>query len=160
MVGISFDLDDLDDPPRRSRGPLETMHCLPDLRHHLLWLLEDLVLPDSAHTPAQCPKATRLNHIPLRIRSELVGPQSCRAPGPNVVVGTTMPEASIDEDGHHWAREDEVRPADGSPSVDTVTEALCPEQTPQNPLGLRVLPPDARHLFRAAEPHALSLSAK
>ncbi len=109
-----------------------------NLLNQALWFDKHLMLPIAKHPPTSRFKAGGLPGIPLHISPELRGPESSPATGPNVVVWTTMPKATIHIDGHTGTHKYKVGTTGYRPVVHSIARTFTPEHLSKQPLRLGV----------------------
>jgi len=141
------------DSPRYSRAPAWPANRRVDVFHRSVRVLEYLVLPQLADTPAAFLEFPRLPFIPRHVLSKLLGGEVGAASRPDVVVGTAVPETSVDEDGDPRTGEDDVGSAEWRFVMDAIAKPLGPEKLAQQDLGLRILRANARHLLGPGPGH-------
>ena len=66
------------------------------------------MLPDSLDLPARFPKLRIGISVSTLVGFDLLTPEICIAGGPGRVLGTAMPKAAVDEDGHPGRGEGDI----------------------------------------------------
>lgn len=129
-----------------------------DLLGDQVWVL---VLPDSDHGPAGGCEGRVVPPVPVSVASKLCGPVEAISLRAGAMVGTSVPEAAVDENRELGSREDDVG-AD-SPTlgrnldwvIDSKAKTQGKEGGSNSPLGSSVTPTIALH--RGAHRRAGSL---
>jgi hypothetical protein len=131
------------------RCPL-SQPCL-DHRRAPIDVLPDITFPDNADAPAKLAECSHVSRISIHVRPELLLPEfwtRCRDRC-EAATGMTMPEASMNHDGSHSARKDDIRPARQACAVQPEPQPQSMKRLPQTDFGLRVCSPDPSHHARA-----------
>lgn len=107
---------DLYDPGLRRALPVSAPHELRHTSGHARCIFADLVFPHSKNPPTGGLKGGGTAAVTLDVLSELPSPERSRTARRNVVIWTSVPEATVEEDGDPGSREHKVRarPADRS----------------------------------------------
>jgi hypothetical protein len=145
-----MDLHDFHHTPRGGWLPPRVSDRGPDPPHDGVRRLEDLVLPHAADSPAEILQSLRLSAVPPAVLDKLPGPEFLRTARADIVIGTAMPEAAVNEDRNARAGENDVGPAGGRCRVHPVPESRSPKQPPKRYLRGRVPASNARHLLGPA----------
>ncbi len=156
-IELPIDLHHLHDPPQGAWPPLGVRDSGPDPLNDGIRRLEDLVLPDAADSPAESLQSLCLDSISPAILDKLPGPEFLRTARANVVIGTAMPEAAINEDSDPRARKNDIGPSGGRCRVHPVSEPGLPQQPAKRHFRGRVPAPNARHLLRPAKRHCIRI---
>lgn len=141
-------------PPRRTRTPDRIPYRRGQLTDHPPWVCEHVVLPQSADAPSKGFQLRRLRLIATHILGELGRPERVRGPGADVVLGTAVPEAPVDEHGDAGSREHDVRPASRGRCMEAVAEPGPPEEPANQALGAGMPSSDPCHLIGTSAGHA------
>lgn len=152
---IPFRLD-ADDPVIvfwLSEAAPNSTKCGSDCHYYVGECLVDLVLPEPKNSPPTAFQTEGLPPIALDVCGELVGPEVATASRTDIVFGTAVPEASVDEDRDACANEADVCTAESGLEVLAVSESFGPELPAEPELGAGVLAPDPGHLLRSVECH-------
>jgi hypothetical protein len=143
----SFYRPNIDDALGRGRRPRRTAKRGFDDRNNGSGTVDHVMLPDAKHTPTRRFESRCLPPITLDVLAQLPNPKLLPAPRANVVVGATMPEASVNKDRELPPREYYVGTPEGGPRVKTIPHTGGPERRPKKLLWGGVLAPYAGHLL-------------
>lgn len=104
-----------------------------------------LVLPRSDHGPSGLVESLIGPSVSGDVGVQLGSPPVSVRLGRDGVLGTTMPEAPVDEDGDPGSGESNVGPARKGCEVHAVAETTTVQLAAQRPFGLRSHRPEIRH---------------
>lgn len=105
---------------------------------HGVSILLHLAFPDPEHEPTRRCKLLVIPAIARLVLGNLLAPELSVLARGEIVFGTPVPEASVDEHGDLGAGKGEIRPSAADSLVDPVTHARSPETSPDDEFGRRV----------------------
>ena len=130
---------------RRSGIPCWMPYPMADFFHDPRYLLPHFAFPVPKHIPPRRIERSVVSLIASVVLTELLSPEREVVRWCGVMIGTPVPETSVDEDCDFRANEAEIGPGPGNSAAQPVSETCTPKGPAKPQFRFGIVPPDGLH---------------